>query len=240
MFSPTLGRWVQNDPIEYEADDPNLYRFVSNNPPNFTDPSGLDPQIGPRGEPGVGGFRGGLGVMPKPPAPPQSIPSQPPVPGAVPWRGGWLLPCPKTIDELKALPLQPDYKGKVSVWKDPAWVTRRYHAGATETWRIRIDGEPVDNQCGYDCNGRVITAGTGAGTADSNNANPLGHFLMDVLPWELTPHGKIDDYHKHRPPITVPDAPANRVDVIPPPRPYEPKGEPGMGGFKGGQGIQGM
>lgn len=41
MFSPTLGRWVQNDPIEYEADDPNLYRFVSNNPTNQVDPSGL-------------------------------------------------------------------------------------------------------------------------------------------------------------------------------------------------------
>ncbi|MCZ2341538.1 MAG: RHS repeat-associated core domain-containing protein [Bacteroidales bacterium] len=41
MFSPTLGRWIQNDPIEFEAGDPNLYRFVRNNPTNRVDPSGL-------------------------------------------------------------------------------------------------------------------------------------------------------------------------------------------------------
>ncbi len=43
MFSPTLGRWIQNDPIEFEAGDPNLYRFVGNSPTNMTDPSGLAP-----------------------------------------------------------------------------------------------------------------------------------------------------------------------------------------------------
>lgn len=46
MFSPTLGRWTQNDPIEYDAGDPHLYRFVSNNPTNLTDPSGLVGLIG--------------------------------------------------------------------------------------------------------------------------------------------------------------------------------------------------
>ena len=42
MYSPTLGRFIQNDPIEYEAGDPNLYRFVGNNPTNYLDPSGLE------------------------------------------------------------------------------------------------------------------------------------------------------------------------------------------------------
>ena len=41
MFSPTLGRWTQNDPIEFEAGDPNLYRFVENSPVTHMDPSGL-------------------------------------------------------------------------------------------------------------------------------------------------------------------------------------------------------
>lgn len=41
MYSPTLGRWIQNDPIEFEAGDPNLYRFVGNSPTNASDPSGL-------------------------------------------------------------------------------------------------------------------------------------------------------------------------------------------------------
>ena len=42
-YSPTLGRFVQRDPIGFAAGDPNLYRFVGNNPANATDPSGLGP-----------------------------------------------------------------------------------------------------------------------------------------------------------------------------------------------------
>ncbi len=41
-YSPTLGRWTQVDPIGYAAEDMNLYRDVKNNPPNRTDPSGLE------------------------------------------------------------------------------------------------------------------------------------------------------------------------------------------------------
>ncbi len=52
MFSPTLGRWTQNDPIEFEAGDPNLYRFVGNNPTNMTDPSGLQERPVSKVDPG--------------------------------------------------------------------------------------------------------------------------------------------------------------------------------------------
>jgi RHS repeat-associated protein len=38
---PTLGRWVQTDPILFTAGDPNLYRLVGNNPTNALDPGGL-------------------------------------------------------------------------------------------------------------------------------------------------------------------------------------------------------
>jgi RHS repeat-associated protein len=41
-YSSTLGRWVQRDPIEFEADDLNVYRFVSGSPVTFVDPSGLE------------------------------------------------------------------------------------------------------------------------------------------------------------------------------------------------------
>jgi hypothetical protein len=41
MFSPTLGRFVSTDPTGFQAGDVNLYRFVGNDPPNLTDPSGL-------------------------------------------------------------------------------------------------------------------------------------------------------------------------------------------------------
>ncbi len=40
-YSPTLGRWMEEDPIEYAAGDPDLYRYVRNNSLNATDPNGL-------------------------------------------------------------------------------------------------------------------------------------------------------------------------------------------------------
>ncbi|HXG11185.1 MAG TPA: RHS repeat-associated core domain-containing protein [Gemmataceae bacterium] len=41
-YSPTLGRWVQRDPIQYVAGDANLYRHEANRPINMLDPTGLE------------------------------------------------------------------------------------------------------------------------------------------------------------------------------------------------------
>ena len=38
-YDPTVGRWINEDPIGYEAGDTNLYRYVGNAPRNDTDPS---------------------------------------------------------------------------------------------------------------------------------------------------------------------------------------------------------
>jgi hypothetical protein len=41
MFDPTVGRLLEEDPEGFDAGDTNLYRYVGDNPTNFTDPSGL-------------------------------------------------------------------------------------------------------------------------------------------------------------------------------------------------------
>ena len=42
MYNPLVGRFLEEDPIDFDAGDPNLYRYVGNSPTNGTDPSGLD------------------------------------------------------------------------------------------------------------------------------------------------------------------------------------------------------
>jgi RHS repeat-associated protein len=42
MYSQTLGRFLQIDPIRFDAQDVNLYRYVGNCPALFEDPYGLD------------------------------------------------------------------------------------------------------------------------------------------------------------------------------------------------------
>jgi len=40
-YIPSIGRFVSEDPIGFAGRDLNIYRYVENNPSNFTDPSGL-------------------------------------------------------------------------------------------------------------------------------------------------------------------------------------------------------
>jgi len=62
VYSPTLGRWLSNDPLGFEAGDVNVYRFVVNSPICTSDPSGLGPVdfLWGVGEGAVGGLVGGL------------------------------------------------------------------------------------------------------------------------------------------------------------------------------------
>ena len=50
-FSSNLGRWLQEDPIDFHGGDPNFYRYLGNNPANGTDPLGL--AKGPPNQPGT-------------------------------------------------------------------------------------------------------------------------------------------------------------------------------------------
>jgi len=48
VYSPTLGRWLSNDPLGFEAGDVNTFRYVGNGPGNGVDPLGLQqPPIKP-------------------------------------------------------------------------------------------------------------------------------------------------------------------------------------------------
>jgi RHS repeat-associated protein len=41
IYSSELGRFIQTDPIRFDAGDVNFYRYVANNPVNAADPLGL-------------------------------------------------------------------------------------------------------------------------------------------------------------------------------------------------------
>ncbi len=41
MYDPSIGRWLEEDPLGFEAGDANLYRYVGNGPTNCVDSNGL-------------------------------------------------------------------------------------------------------------------------------------------------------------------------------------------------------
>src|SRR5262245_40965180 len=47
-YDPTIGRWISEDPIGFQAADGNLYRYVGNDSTNEVDPSGLFPAPPPK------------------------------------------------------------------------------------------------------------------------------------------------------------------------------------------------
>ena len=52
-YSPTLGRWLQRDPIEYDGGSINLHEYVLSSPLSWIDPLGLETRVkdGPCGPP---------------------------------------------------------------------------------------------------------------------------------------------------------------------------------------------
>jgi uncharacterized protein RhaS with RHS repeats len=58
VYSATLGRFLQTDPIRFEAGDGNLYRYVKNNSARYSDPTGEQLGVGTT----LGGLIG-LGIL---------------------------------------------------------------------------------------------------------------------------------------------------------------------------------
>jgi hypothetical protein len=44
MYDPSIGRFITEDPIGFDGNDTNLYRYVDDSPVNGTDPAGLAQQ----------------------------------------------------------------------------------------------------------------------------------------------------------------------------------------------------
>jgi RHS repeat-associated protein len=58
VYSAELGRFLQTDPIRFDAGDGNLYRYVANNPMNWVDPLGLITVVIPGAGPQNSGSNG--------------------------------------------------------------------------------------------------------------------------------------------------------------------------------------
>jgi RHS repeat-associated protein len=71
-YVPSIGRWASEDPIGFDAGDPNLARYVGNGPTGNTDPSGLQAPAPPPPGPGPG-----TTPPPQVTVPPQPGPAQP-------------------------------------------------------------------------------------------------------------------------------------------------------------------
>jgi RHS repeat-associated protein len=77
-YSPRLGRFIERDPLGFEAGDNNWYRFVGNGPTGMTDPSGRFPIVV---IPIAVGCAAMCGCSRKPPP----APREPAAPKSVPW-----------------------------------------------------------------------------------------------------------------------------------------------------------
>jgi hypothetical protein len=98
MYDPTIGRWLTQDPLSFDAGDANLYRYAGNAPTDKVDPEGedvpTDPNIGevkPRPKPKPAD----LVIPAPPPGPAVPAPAVPKPPQSLPRKmwdwvtGGW-------------------------------------------------------------------------------------------------------------------------------------------------------
>jgi RHS repeat-associated protein len=59
-YDPEVGRWVSKDPVRFESDGPNQYRYATNDPTNYVDTNGLTSTLVLRPPPAVLGTGGAV------------------------------------------------------------------------------------------------------------------------------------------------------------------------------------
>jgi len=196
-YSPTLGRWMEQDPIGFSGGFANLYIYAGNNAPRYTDPSGLLEIPGYRYDPFGSGPN--YAQLCKNWAASEEKADK-----------SWLNSIPSCPCDVGVPPKRP--QGKGYLWLDPEPADQKYHPGASSCMRS-IPGSLYGpgQQCCYDRGGKLITHGAGAGTPDKTapyggwpNGNPLSillHYFEDVVPfiW-CSKADMLDVYLKYRPP----------------------------------------
>jgi hypothetical protein len=86
-YDPATGRFVNEDPLQFAAGDPNLYRYIFNGPTNGTDPLGMGP----------------FGIFPRW-CGRDCYPSQPPPPSYIQYRRSYYRPPGQlSQEEIEAL-----------------------------------------------------------------------------------------------------------------------------------------
>ncbi len=208
FYSPDPGRWTTRDPLG-EADTPNLYAFVRNNPVDNVDPNGMYTLIDAEKSlkrQRVRGLR--WSILNGENYTDEQLYDE--------WlrlertRGAWwtVLPrCPsKLCIRADGTPVNP----APAKWRNPDGpnLQLRYHPGGQYEMRSHPVGH-LGNQCIYDASGDLMVKIPSAGTVDFYAPGFLGLWYIDV-PWGHYPHdvvtyeladslGRIRDYYSVRP-----------------------------------------
>jgi RHS repeat-associated protein len=221
-YHTALGRFINRDPIEYEADDTNLFRYMYNNPLKYQDENGLKQQnttsiFAPSSDCNINSCiqkcQEETNVFDKKRCTDECFRLDKKF---YDWYNKnrditWTIDLPPCPCNLKNRCVSND-------WGEPGPPTGGYHVGATDCMRSNPNKDGHANQCCYDANGKLITSGSGQGSSDWGIGGiSLGfftHLTEDMNPanWATFLDGKkwgcySEAYLNVRPQVKFPDCP---------------------------------
>jgi len=207
-YDAAIGRWLCTDPIGFEGNDTNLYRYVKNKVTFFNDPMGLEFPF--YTDPSLQAMRGIKDEIQRRQDEIEHIRQL-----FMAWyaaelnNAAWLLELPKCPHKIRLH--KGWFRDRIEIWSviqytaQDGSVTRvgryvpmsskewhqemriaswYYHPGSTVCIRSVRSNEGPTSQCCYDCDGNLITSGPAAGTADSSNETFGKHRKQDVKPFD--------------------------------------------------------